>query len=126
MAKKRRKIKKARRSPKKRRMAKRRRRSSGRGTVTRGFRRAKSGIGGIFKSGIVGKIVLGVGAATLTGLAVDRFAPQFSGIARPAAAFLAGGPVGAIGSLLLMGGLGNLGGLLGGPGSPNGAGVDAV
>lgn len=88
-----------------------------RGTVSRGFRRAKSGFGNVLKSGVVGKVVMGVGAATVVGLAVDRFAPQFSGIARPIAAFIAGGPIGGIASIFLSGGLGNiLGGQVGGNG----------
>lgn len=74
----------------------------------------KKGFSNILKSGLVGKLVLGVGAATVVGLAVDRFAPQFGGIARPLAAFAAGGPVGAIGSLLISGGLGNIFGGFGG------------
>ena len=118
------KVKKAKRSSKRRKsMAKRRRRSTRQRSVSGGFRRAKSGIGSIFKSGLVGKIVLGVGAATVAGLVVDRFAPQFSGIARPVAALIAGGPIGAIGSVLLQGGL-NLGGILGG--GVNGASGEAV
>ena len=97
------------------------RRSSRRRSVSGGFRRAKSGFGSVLKSGIVGKLILGVGAATVVGIAVDRFAPQFSPIARPIAAFLAGGPVGAIGSILINGIPSFLGG-----GSANGAGVEAV
>lgn len=119
---KKRKVKKAKRSSKKRTMAKKRRRSTRR-SASGGFRRAKSGFGNVLKSGIVGKVVLGIGAATLVGLVVDRFAPQFSPIARPVAALIAGGPIGAVGSVLLSGGL-NLGGFLGG--GANGAGGEAV
>jgi hypothetical protein len=36
-------------------------------------------------------------------------APQFSGIAKPIAAFMAGGPIGAVASVLLDGGLGSIG-----------------
>jgi len=83
--------------------------------------RAKSGIKNILKSGAVGKVVLGVGAATVVGLAVDRFAPQFAPIARPIAAFLAGGPIGAIASVVLGGTGFNLSNILGG-GAPTGTG----
>ena len=60
---------------------------------------------------------MGVGAATVAGIAVNAIAPQFAGIAKPLAAFAAGGPIGAITSVLLdNGGLSNISGLLGGLG----------
>lgn len=108
---KRRKVKKTlkRRSTLSRAMPRRRRRKQGRRmTVSRGIRRTRRGIGSIFKSGLVGKAVVGVGAATVTGLVMNRVAPQFTGIGSIGAGFLAGGPVGGIAALLLNGGLGAL------------------
>ena len=93
-------------------MAKRKR--SRRNSVTSGFRRTKAGIGSVFKKGMVGKVVMGIGAGTVAGIAINAIAPQFSGIAKPIAAFAAGGPVGGIAQVLLDGGLGNIGGLFGG------------
>jgi len=91
-----------------------RRRSRRRASVSSGFRRAKSGIGNIFKSGIIKNVSAGIGAGVLTGIVVGAVAPQFSGIAKPVGALLAGGPVGAIASVLLDGGLGSITGLFGG------------
>jgi len=71
------------------------------------------GIKGIFKRGMVKDVVAGIGAGTLAGIAVNMVAPQFSGIAKPISAFLAGGPVGVIASVILDGGLGSFG--FGGP-----------
>lgn len=98
-----------RRSTSTRLMARRRRVTRRRATVTRGIRRTKKGLGSIFKSGIVGKVVMGVGAAAVTGLVIDRVAPQFSGPAKIGAGFLAAGPVGGISALVLNGGLSLLG-----------------
>ena len=70
--------------------------------------------GGIFTRGIVGKVVMGVGAAAVTGIALNAFAPQFTQIGKPVAALLAGGPIGAVGQVLLDGGLGNITGIFGG------------
>jgi len=72
-------------------------------------RRAKSGIGGIFKHGIVKNVAMGVGAGAITKLVADRFAPQFSGIASVGAGFLGGGIVGGAVNLFLNGGLSTLG-----------------
>jgi len=91
-----------------------RRRSRRRASVSSGFRRAKSGIGNIFKSGIIKNVSAGIGAGVITGLVVGAVAPQFSGIAKPVGALLAGGPVGAIASILLDGGLGSFGSIFGG------------
>ena len=59
--------------------------------------------GNIFKTGLIGKAVLGIGAATVAGLVVNQVAPQFSGIVKPAAAFVAGGPIGGLASVVLSG-----------------------
>ena len=97
------------------------RRGSRRRSVSGGFCRAKSGIGNIFKSGIPGKVVQGLGAAALATIVLDRIAPQFSPAGNVAAGFLGGGLIGGAANLLVSGGLGNLGGILGG-GSVNGGG----
>jgi len=76
----------------------------------------RAGLGNFLKTGTVGKVAAGIGAATLIGFATDRFAPGISPIAKTAAAFIAGGPLGAISQFLLQGGIGglSLGGLIGG------------
>ena len=64
--------------------------------------------------GTLGKVALGVGAGTLAGYAISMVAPQFATIAKPAAAFIAAGPIGLISELVIdQGILGNLGGFLG-------------
>ena len=64
---------------------------------------------------VIKKVAVGVGAASLAGLAVGFIAPQFSGIVRPIAALAAGGIPGVAGELLLnQGFLGNITGMLGG------------
>jgi len=70
------------------------------------------------------KIAVGVGAASLVGVAVAQVAPSLgnNAILKPAVAFLAGGPIAAVVTLFLNGGLGSLN--LGGGGS-NGGGVNA-
>jgi len=61
------------------------------------------------------KVALGVGAASLAGLAVGFIAPQFAPIARPVAALAAGGIPGVAGELLLNQGLlQNITGMFGG------------
>ena len=62
------------------------------------------------------KIAVGVGAASLVGVAVAQVAPSLgnNAILKPAVAFLAGGPIAAIVTLFLNGGLGSLGLNLGG------------
>ena len=61
------------------------------------------------------KVAIGVGAASLAGMAVGLIAPQFSGIARPIAALAAGGIPGVAGELLINQGLlGNITGMFGG------------
>ena len=64
--------------------------------------------------GTLGKVALGIGAGTLAGYVTSMFVPQFSSIAKPAAAFIAAGPIGLISELVIdQGILGNLGGVLG-------------
>ena len=92
-------------TPKRKPMAKKRRSYS---------RSAKSGITNVFKSGILGKAVAGIGAASVLGLVVNQVAPQFQPISSVAGGYLGGGAVGAIAALMINGGLGNLGNLFGG------------
>jgi len=64
---------------------------------------------------VIKKVALGVGAASLAGMAVGIIAPQFAGIARPIAALAAGGIPGVAGELLINQGLlGNITGMFGG------------
>jgi hypothetical protein len=68
--------------------------------------------------GTLKKVAIGVGAASLASLAIGFIAPQYAGIARPIAAFMAGGVPGVAGELVLdQGLLGNLGGMI--SGAPN-------
>jgi len=70
--------------------------------------------GAIFSKGLLGKVVLGVGAGSITTMVLNQFAPQFANIGAPVAALLAGGPIGAVSQIVLGGGgLGSLGGILG-------------
>ena len=69
---------------------------------------------------VIKKVAIGVGAASLAGMAVGLIAPQFSGIARPIAALAAGGIPGVAGELLINQGLlGNITGMFGGNGGIN-------
>ena len=72
---------------------------------------------------VIKKVAVGVGAASLAGLAVGFIAPQFAPIARPIAALAAGGIPGVAGELLLNQGLlGSSTGMFGGaPNVQNGA-----
>jgi len=54
---------------------------------------------------VIKKVAIGVGAASLAGMAVSIIAPQFAGIARPIAALAAGGIPGVAGELLINQGL---------------------
>ena len=54
---------------------------------------------------VIKKVAIGVGAASLAGMAIGLIAPQFSGIARPVAALAAGGIPGVAGELLINQGL---------------------
>jgi hypothetical protein len=72
---------------------------------------------------VIKKVAIGVGAASLAGMAVGIIAPQFSGIVRPIAALAAGGIPGVAGELLLNQGLlQNITGMFGGGAVQNGAG----
>ena len=66
---------------------------------------------------VIKKVAIGVGAASLAGMAIGLVAPQFSGIARPIAALAAVGIPGVAGELLINQGLlGNITGMFGGGG----------
>jgi hypothetical protein len=54
---------------------------------------------------ILKKVAIGIGAASLAGIAVSFIAPQFAPIARPVAALAAGGVPGVAGELLLNQGM---------------------
>jgi len=76
--------------------------------------RAKGGVKSFFRgSSLLGKAAMGIGAASIAGIALNAIAPQFSGIGKLGVAFLTGGPIGGVSQLLLGGGLGaaGLGGL---------------
>jgi len=67
---------------------------------------------------VIKKVAIGVGAASLAGLALNLVAPQFAPIGRPIAALAAGGIPGVAGELLLNQGLlTNITGMFGG--APN-------
>ena len=76
--------------------------------------KATSSVKGFFRgSSLLGKAAMGIGAASIAGIALNAIAPQFSGIGKLGVAFLTGGPIGGVSQLLLGGGLGaaGLGGL---------------
>jgi len=82
-------------------------------------KRSNSGLKLKFPS-VLKKVAMGVGAASLAGLAVSFIAPQFAPIARPVAALAAGGIAGVAGELLLNQGLlQNITGMFGGGGTQN-------
>ena len=110
---------------------KKRKKSTRRGQVRKTARRAYTGLRRKAKSykrrksssgmkmpripSVIKKVAIGVGAASLAGMAVGIIAPQFSGIARPIAALAAGGIPGVAGELLINQGLlGNITGMFGG------------
>jgi len=64
-----------------------------------------------FKTGTIGKVLIGLGAAQAAALAVGVFAPQYIGIAKPIAALAAGGIPGVAAELVIDQGL--LGGVMG-------------
>jgi len=67
--------------------------------------------------GVLKKAAIGIGAATLAGMAVGIIAPQFVGIAKPAVALIAGGIPGIAAELIVdQGILGNVMGMFGGGG----------
>jgi len=70
--------------------------------------RVKSGFGSVTKNKFVRGAVLGLGGAALVSQVTNRVAPQFSSIASPIGAFIFGGPVGLVASVLLQGGLGSI------------------
>lgn len=76
------------------------------------------------KTGTLGKVLLGLGAAQAAALAVGIVAPQYIGIAKPVAALAAGGIPGVAAELVLdQGILTNVMGMFGGGGAvQNGAG----
>ena len=66
---------------------------------------------------ILKKVAIGLGAATLAGMAVGVIAPHFAGIAKPVAALAAGGIPGVAAELIVdQGILGNVMGMFGGGG----------
>ena len=86
-------------------------------TYTKSYKRRKSSSGMKLPKvpTVIKKVALGVGAASLAGMAVSIIAPQFVGIARPIAALAAGGIAGVAGELLLNHGLlQNITGMFGG------------
>ena len=63
---------------------------------------------------VIKKVAIGLGAASLAGMAAALFVPQFAGIAKPAAALIAGGIPGIAAELVLdQGILGNITGMFG-------------
>ena len=76
--------------------------------------RARSKVGGFLNNPTLKKVMLGVGASTVAGAVVGTVAPQFAPITKPITALAVGGPIGAIASIFLDGGLSQLGGLFGG------------
>ena len=84
--------------------------------------RRRTDLRGIFKRGLLGEAVKGVGAGSIAGLVVNQVAPQYSTVAATGAGFLGGGIVGALASLFVNGGLSQLTGMFGGRsnGSVNG------
>lgn len=77
--------------------------------TTRRRTMSRSGIIGktksIFRSGITGDIVKGVGGGTIAGIVFDRVAPRFATPANLVGGFVAGGLWGGIVNALLSGGL---------------------
>lgn len=84
--------------------------------------RRRTDLRGIFKRGILGEVVKGIGSGALAGLVVNQVAPQYSTVAATGAGFLGGGFVGALASLFVNGGLSQITGMFGGRsnGSVNG------
>jgi len=76
--------------------------------------RVKSGFSSITKNKFVRGAVLGLGGAALVVQVTNRFAPQFSGLASPIGAFIFGGPVGLVASVILQGGLQSITSIFGG------------
>jgi len=78
----------------------------------------------ILSSPLIRKAAIGVGTGTIAATALAFVAPQLAGnpIIKTGVAFLAGGPIGAIASLILGGGAGIFGGQAG-SGAQSGAGA---
>jgi len=75
------------------------------------------------KTGTLGKVLIGLGAAQAAALAVGIIAPQYIGIAKPIAALAAGGIPGVAAELVIdQGLLTNVMGMFGGGAVQNGAG----
>ena len=102
-------------TPRRKSMVKRRSRSIRRRSSSMG-----RGIGSSLKTGVIGDVVKGIGAGSLVSLVMSRVAPNSSitPIAATGAAFLSGGIVGGAASLILTGGLSQLGGMFGGASTP--------
>ena len=75
------------------------------------------------RTGTIGKILIGLGAAQAAALVISMVAPQYIGIAKPVAALAAGGVPGVAAELIIdQGILGSVMGIFGGAGVQNGAG----
>ena len=87
-------------------------------TKRRWSTKARGGIGKVFRGGTMSKVVAGIGAGVVGGLVLNQFMPQFSGIGKLGAAFLAGGPIGAVSSVAVdqLTGLGSILNMFGGLG----------
>ena len=86
--------------------------------------RRRTDLRGIFKRGLLGEAVKGIGAGAIGGLVVNQFAPQYATVASTGAGFLGGGIVGALASLFVNGGLSQITGMFGG--RSNGSAVNGV
>jgi len=114
----------------KRKTTTRRRRTTRKGMLTLGRKRAytkrnsnkptkrrSSGLKLPKLPNVLKKVAIGLGAATLAGMAVGVIAPQFAGIAKPVAALAAGGIPGVAAELIVdQGILGNVMGIFNGGG----------
>ena len=79
------------------------------------FTRARKTGGKIFGNPMLKKAMIGIGASTLAGVALNMFAPQLTPIAKPIAGFMTGGIVGGVASVLVSGeGLSGIGSIFGG------------
>jgi hypothetical protein len=74
--------------------------------------RRRTDLRGIFKRGMLGELVKGIGAGTVAGLVFNQFAPQYSSLASTGAGYLGGGLIGMAGSLFVNGGFGGLSALI--------------
>ena len=99
---------------------KRKRAYSGKRKSNKPRRRSKSmSWSSKLRSGTAKKVLIGLGAAQLAGLAAAIFMPQFEPIVKPVAALIGGGVPGVAAELVLdQGVLGSITGMFGG-GAPN-------